>query len=138
MANRKKLTKDRIQTFLSELVATGSVSRAASATGMPRNALHELRVADPAFAKAWDEALDGAMDAIEEEARRRAIEGTEEPVFYQGKQIGLVRKYSDALLMFLLRAHRPTRFGERQGEAGAAPVIFELHFDEGPRTETGG
>ena len=37
MANRKKLTKDRIQTFLSELVATGSVSRAASATGMPRN-----------------------------------------------------------------------------------------------------
>ena len=105
---------------------------------MPRSALHERRAADPAFAAAWDDALDGAMDAIEEEARRRAIEGTEEPVFYQGKQIGRVRKYSDALLMFLLRAHRPIRFEEGHGEAGAGPVIFELHFDEGPRTETDG
>ena len=135
---RKKLTKARKDLFLCELEASGNVSRAARVIDMGRSSLYERRAADPEFKSAWRDALDAAMDGLEEEARRRAIEGTEEPVFYQGKQVGRVRKYSDALLMFLLRAHRPARFDERHGEAGAGPVIFELHFDDASRTETGG
>src|SRR3546814_13265486 len=35
------------------------------------------------------------------------------PHFHQGRVAGTVRKYSDSLLMFLLRAHRPDRYRER-------------------------
>ena len=59
-----------------------------------------------------DEALDIAVDLLEGEARSRAVEGVEQPRFHQGRICGTVRKYSDSLLMFLLRAHRPETFRE--------------------------
>ena len=36
----------------------------------------------------------------------------DEPVFYQGQVVGHIRKYSDNLLMFLLKAHWPEKFRE--------------------------
>jgi len=36
------------------------------------------------------------------EARRRAIEGVEKPLFYQGQNIATLREYSDGLLEFLI------------------------------------
>ena len=47
---------------------------------------------------------------IEAEARRRAVDGVDEPVYYQGKEVGTVRRYSDVLLIFLLKGLRPQRF----------------------------
>ena len=135
---RKKATKARRAAFLDELEMSGNVSRAARLIDVSRRSLYDRRAADSEFARAWQDALDAAMDALEEEARRRALEGNEEPVFYQGKPVGRVRKYSDPLLMFLLRAHRPARFDERHSEAGSRPVVFELHFDETAPTETAG
>jgi hypothetical protein len=49
---------------------------------------------------------------MEEEARRRAVEGTKKPIFYRGQVVGHIRDYSDVLLMFLLTAHRPERYRE--------------------------
>ena len=72
-----------------------------------------LKATDPAFAAAWDDALEAAVDQLEAEARHRAIDGVEQPHFHQGKVCGTVRKYSDALLMFLLRAHRPETYRDR-------------------------
>ena len=48
-----------------------------------------------------------AHDALESEARRRAVEGVPMPVYYNGKVCGTVRKYSDFLLMFLMKAKMP-------------------------------
>ncbi|WP_254240927.1 terminase [Achromobacter insolitus] len=62
-------------------------------------------MADEEFAKAWDQAIRIATLGLEDEARRRAQEGVDEPVFYLGSQCGTVRKYSDTLLIFLLKAH---------------------------------
>ena len=44
---------------------------------------------------------------------RRALEGVEEPVFYKGERVGVIRKYSDSLLILLLMAKRPDQFRER-------------------------
>ena len=33
-----------------------------------------------------------------------------EPIYYKGELVGHVRKYSDALMMFLLKAHRPDKY----------------------------
>ena len=45
-----------------------------------------------------------------QEARRRAVTGIDKPVFFKGEVVGSITKYSDSLLMFLLKAHRPQKF----------------------------
>ena len=47
---------------------------------------------------------------MELEARRRAVKGTDKPVFQRGEQVGTIREYSDTLLMFLLKANKPEKF----------------------------
>ncbi len=92
---------------------------------------YNWRKGDEAFATAWDEALDAGTDALEDEAVRRAHEGVEEPVFYQGEEVARVRKYSDNLLMFLLKGRRPERFRERTeiSGPGGGPVRVVLSVD---------
>jgi hypothetical protein len=100
--------------FLSVLQETGgNVSRACAAIELTRTRAYEWRAADPLFAAAWDEAVETGTDELEEEARRRAFSGVDEPVFYQGEVCGEIRKYSDTLLIFLLKGRRPDRYRER-------------------------
>lgn len=98
--------------FLAALAETGIVLHAAAAAGIQRNTAYNRRLNDPDFAAAWDEAIEDAADRLEQEARRRAYEGTDEPVFYRGEQCGAIRRYSDRLLEFLLKGMRPHKFRE--------------------------
>jgi hypothetical protein len=50
-------------------------------------------------------------DALEREAWRRAVEGFDEPVHYQGEVVGYVKKYSDRMLELLLKAKSIARTG---------------------------
>lgn len=50
---------------------------------------------------------------LEDEAMRRAREGWDEPIYHRGKKCGEVRKYSDTLLIFLLKAANPEKYRER-------------------------
>jgi hypothetical protein len=52
---------------------------------MARSAVFSWREADPAFAKLWDEAERVGVSAMEDEAKRRAFEGVNEPLTYQGQ-----------------------------------------------------
>ncbi len=62
--------------------------------------------------RSGDEALEEGTDLLDAEARRRAVIGIDKPVFYKGEVVGSITKYSDSLLMFLLKAHRPQKFGD--------------------------
>ena len=53
------------------------------------------------------------LQAAEDEAFRRAVEGTEEPVYHKGKVCGSVRRYSDGLLTLLLKAGDPDKYADR-------------------------
>ena len=99
--------------FLSELRRTGNVSAAARRAKRARGGFYRDRDRDPAFAADWADALEEATDWLELEAVRRAVEGTEEDRFYQGTAVGTVTRYSDGLLMFLLKARRPSSFDPR-------------------------
>ncbi len=113
MANRTKLTPQKRQHFLKVLAATCNVKEAARDINVSRTQVYEARKRDVEFAAAWDNAIEEGADALELEARRRALEGVKEPVFYKGEVCGHVLRYSDTLLMFLLKAHRPEKYRER-------------------------
>ena len=115
--------------FLDTLRGTGNVQLAASNADVARQVAYRARDSSDKFRADWDEALEEARELLEAEARRRAAIGVEEPVFYKGEIVGHIRKYSDNLLMFLLKAHWPEKFRdnyavEHRGPGGG-PVKVE-------------
>jgi hypothetical protein len=109
-----KLTEACQQRFIKALSKTGSVTKAAALAGTSRTRVYELRKMDPVFAAAWEDAEEVAADRLEDEARRRAVEGVPEPLVSAGKLVRdddgqpiIVRRYSDNLLLALIRARRP-------------------------------
>lgn len=106
------MTQAKKAAFLVAFEQVGTVLHAAAMAGIDRTT-HYRWLEDEEYAKAFAEAEDKAVEALEKEARRRAIEGTEEPVFHNGKIVGGIRKYSDTLLIFLLKGARPQKYRER-------------------------
>lgn len=99
--------------FIDALEATGNVCKSCEIAGMGRKTAYEWRDLDPRFAAQWEKAVDRGTDMLEDEAVRRAAEGTLEPVFQAGVCVGHVRKFSDTLLIFMLKARRPAKFKDR-------------------------
>ena len=109
-----KLTEACQQRFIKALSKTGSVTKAAALAGTSRTRVYELRNRDPGFAAAWEDAEEVAADRLEDEARRRAVEGVPEPLVSAGKLVRdddgqpiMVRRFSDNLLLALIKARRP-------------------------------
>lgn len=96
--------------FLSYLAHSGNVTASAEYAGIGRTTVYDHRERNESFRSAWKDAIEQATDLLELEARRRAADGVLEPVFYKGRKVAAVRKYSDTLLIFLLKAHRPEKF----------------------------
>lgn len=99
--------------FLAALSQSGNVLLSCKAAGLKsRNTAYVHRRKSPRFARRWDDALEDATDILEAEARRRGVRGIDRPVFYKGEQCGVVKEYSDTLLVLLLKANRPEKFRE--------------------------
>lgn len=112
-AGRAKGGKDSIKQaeFLAAYERLGNVAGAAQVAGVNRTS-HYLWMKDPKYAEKFQTAHEQAIDALEKEARRRAVEGFDEPVYFKGEMAGTIRKYSDTLLIFLLKGARPEKFRE--------------------------
>ena len=101
------LTTLRINDFLKALHDTGcNVSRAAKVSGLNRTMATHLRARVPAFANLWQEVFDSVTDKLEEAGIKRAVEGVEEDIFYQGIACGKRTVYSDSLLSMMLQGRR--------------------------------
>ena len=108
--------------FLAALAEHCNVRAACRAAGVGREAAYDLRRADPAFAAAWETALEEGVELLEEEVRRRALHGVSEPVFYRGAECGTIQRYSDTLAIFLLKAHRPKVYRDSAAGTDDDPV----------------
>ena len=97
--------------FLSALADTGIILRACEVSDTPRTNVYRWRK-EPEFEAAFQSAIEEATERLELEARRRALEGTEKPVYQGGQLVGYVREYSDTLLIFTLKALRPDKYRE--------------------------
>lgn len=96
--------------FLRSYSQHGNQTRAASDVGVHRNTPDDWRAKDPAFNEQFVVAADMATDLLVDEARRRAAEGVEKPVYQNGKLVGHIREFSDTLLMFLIKGQRPAQY----------------------------
>ena len=100
-----RINSEHRRKFLETLAMTARTTTAARASGIYLMKWYRLRKSDPKFAAAWEEALDIGVRAIEDEVVRRAVHGHATPVFFHGKQVATVRKYSDRLLALLYQRH---------------------------------
>ena len=105
-----QLTPQKRALFLATYRRTGSVTKAAEAADICRRTFYDWKERDKDFAAEAEEAENAYIDDLELEADRRASQGVEEPVFYQGVECGRVVKYSDTLLMFRLNGMRPEKY----------------------------
>jgi len=127
--NGDKIHHPKKRAFLAAYALTGNIGEAAKAADIHRQTHNKWLEADPVYAAAFVQAKEDAGDALETEARRRAVEGVEEPVFYKGDEVATVRKYSDVLLIFLLKGIRPDKFRDNRSVAltgaNGGPIIWE-------------
>lgn len=105
-------TPEKAADFL-ELIAQGhTATHAAEQCRVSRSAAYKHRESDKLFAAAWKDAEAAGTEVLEEEAFRRAKQGVLEPVYQGGSKVGTIRKYSDTLLIFLLKARKPETYRE--------------------------
>lgn len=88
------------ESFLATLRETGNVRLSCEQANIDRHTAYNRRDRSKEFAAAWQTALDEAVDSLEAEARRRALET------------------SDTLLIFLMKSHRPDVYSDRIRHAG--------------------
>ncbi|MDL2268203.1 hypothetical protein LJC46_09530 [Desulfovibrio sp. OttesenSCG-928-G15] len=115
LKDAKLASPEELESFLTRLAESGNVSLAADEASLDRVSLFALREEDPCFAGQWEKAREIGFDAMEDEARSRALTGWEEEVWYKGEQCGTSRKYSATLLGLILKKDKT---GE---QAGARP-----------------
>lgn len=109
----RPITEAEREAFIAHLREMPNVTRAARLVGRTRNGFHNYRKIDPEFDKAWVDAIDEGIESLEAEVHRRAFEGVDKPVTFQGVITDSYKEYSDTLAMFLLKAHRPDKYRER-------------------------
>ena len=112
------MTPKKRARFLAELAERGNVKDSCEASCMTREMAYRYRKKDEKFRQEWDAAVEVAADVLEREAWRRAHDGVSEPVFWKGAPCGAVQKYSDVLLIFLLKGLRPAKYRERHEISG--------------------
>lgn len=125
MAGGKKWTPKKAA-FVAAYAKCGNVTEACEIAGVSKSVHYDWLKNDEIYKKAIKEALSEAVDLMEKEARRRAVEGTDEPVFYKGGECGKIRKYSDTLLIFLLKAARPKKYRENFKTEISGKVGFDI------------
>ena len=102
-----------LQLFLTALREVPNITRACRVISRTPGYIRDWRKRDPAFDKAVTEALDDGIDSLEAEVHRRAFEGIEKPIVFQGVVTDTYKEFSDGLAQFLLKAHRPEKYRER-------------------------
>lgn len=143
MSELSDLQRSKKRAFLAAFAEVGTLTRAAEIVGMDRNT-HYYWLADEKegelYRELFEDAKKQAADRLEQEARRRAVEGTQKPVFQGGKQVGVVQEYSDTLLIFLMKGAMPEKYRDNYHLSADFNVNHQHHhrhtLDLGQLSET--
>ena len=99
--------------FLTALGDIGSITQACKKSRVPRSTIYTWLAEDEKFAKRHEQTCQLVLGLLEDEAHRRAVEGTVKPIYQGGKKVGAIKEYSDTLLVVLLKARAPEKYRDR-------------------------
>jgi hypothetical protein len=87
-----RLRTARRKSLALDLLSQGhTLAHVKKVLGINRVTMYRWRQDDPSFAQAYSDAMEAGTDLIEQEARRRAVEGYDRPIFQRGALVGLER-----------------------------------------------
>lgn len=148
---KKRSAPDWMPRFLACLRDTSNIRASCEAAGVNRTTVYRRRDSDKKFADAIADALEDGTDDLELEARRRARHGLMRVKFHQGAPIMIPvmrpdrtpllneagepvlvpyveHEYSDTLMIFLLKAHRPEKYRENIKHEVSGEIISVLEY----------
>lgn len=112
-----KLPLDPQSAFLTSYAANGDMAAALKAGAVTRSTFHKWQEMDEAFALRFHTATAEAIEALEAEARIRAVAGSKlvRRVYRHGLLYEEIHEWrpSDAMLTKLLQAHKPEKYGDK-------------------------
>ena len=117
-------TELRKQAFLDAYRECGVIRYACKAIGISHTTVYAWLDLDPELVVRMRTAQKQSTDVLETELFRRGVVGWEEPVYQSGRLVGSSRRYSDACLIFALKAADPAKYRERYDvTSGGQPLI---------------
>ncbi len=93
--------------FLSHYAHTAVLYKSAHAANLCTQTIRSNILNDPEFANEVEQAKQQYAELLESEVHRRGVVGIDEPIFYRGKEVGVVRKYSDRMLALQVKRFCP-------------------------------
>lgn len=115
------------------LAKSGNVSKAAAATKSHRVTVYKWREDDVEFAGRWDMIIEGLVDKAEAKLLELGADGYLEPVYFQGRVVGHVRKYDTAALIFFLKCnrekYRPAQKIAPTDPTGEQPAVIKVVYE---------
>jgi hypothetical protein len=132
--NNEKLQPNK-KAFLGALAETGNITSASKLAGIDRTTHYRWLKEDPAYAAAVEDAFVQAAENLEREARRRAVQGTDKPVYYKGERVDTVKEYSDTLLIFLLKGAMPDKYSEKYQGTVTNNLNISIEMPEAERKD---
>lgn len=105
--------------FLKGFGQLSTVTAAAEHAGIDRRTHYLWLDTDPEYVRSFEEAKLESNDRLEAEARRRAMAGVLEDVYYAGEVVGQQTRKSDTLLIFLMKGAMPDKYRDRHEVTGA-------------------
>lgn len=128
-----KVTKNLEEKFLELLAAGVSITRACDQINVSRKTMYDRRKKRSKFKEAWDDALEDVRVAklaeAEAELHRRAVKGVPVGSFRHNDKTYPKLRYSDALLLALLKALDPDKYGDKpkeDGDGDTGPALLPL------------
>ena len=129
-SHRATAQKRRQAAFLEAYITCATITHAARIAKISKQTHYDWIAVDKEYQQAFAEAEIAATDALIQEARRGAVQGVEEPIFYKGEVVKTVQKYSDNLLMFLIKGALPEVYRERYEFSGGPKPIQFIGYDQ--------
>lgn len=101
------------EAFLTVYLDNPIIKEACKHIHLERRTFYHWLKNDEQFAKEFNVRKNIIITFLEDEAYRRAVIGTEKPVYQGGVEVGRITEYSDTLLALLLKANAPEKYKDK-------------------------
>lgn len=118
------------QNIIANLSKGWTITKAIREAGVSYPSFKNWRRQSAEFEEQVQIALQAGVDVLEDEARRRAVDGVKRPVYAGGNLVGEIVEYSDSLLAFLLRSKRYNEINVNARHSGTVNHVHSIDMSK--------